>query len=113
MYIKRSLDFYNPLYQLQEKIQELDGLFKRLNQVLDRKIEYEKNRLSNLINKLNLLNPTTSLDRGYSILLDKDGNMITTIASVADEDELRLLLKDGIIHVKVVNICKGEFCHDQ
>lgn len=113
MYIKRSLDFYNPLYQLQEKIQELDDLFKRLNQVLDRKIEYEKNRLSNLINKLNLLNPTTSLDRGYSILLDKDGNMITTIASVADKDELRLLLKDGIIHVKVVNICKGEFCHDQ
>lgn len=112
-YIKRSLDFNNPVYQLREKVQELDNLFKRLNIIMEKRIEFSKGKLTNLFNNLNFLNPITSLNRGYSIILDKNENMITTIESISKNDELKLLLKDGIINVKVINISKGEHYYDK
>ncbi|GFN35441.1 exodeoxyribonuclease 7 large subunit [Tepidimicrobium xylanilyticum] len=112
-YIKRSLDFNNPVYQLREKVQELDNLFKRLNIIMEKRIEFSKGKLTNLFNNLNFLNPITSLNRGYSIILDKNENMITTIEGISKNDELKLLLKDGIINVKVINISKGEHYYDK
>ncbi|WP_236914929.1 exodeoxyribonuclease VII large subunit [Clostridium sp. Cult2] len=112
-YIKRSLDFYNPIYQLKEKVQEQDNLFKKLVFIMENTLESNRNRVANMLNSLNYLNPISSLDRGYGIILDENNNMITTVDNISMDDELKLLIKDGIIRVKVVRISKGEFNYEK
>ncbi|WP_236913387.1 exodeoxyribonuclease VII large subunit [Clostridium sp. Cult1] len=112
-YIKKSLDFYSPIYQLREKVQEQDSLFRNLVLAMETKLESNKNNLVNIFSSLNYLNPISSLDRGYGIILDENDNMITSINNVSKDDELKLLIKDGIIEVKVVKINKGEFCYEK
>lgn len=112
-YIKRSLDFYNPIYQLKDKAQQQDNLFKNLLLIMETKLENNKNKIQNMLNNLNYLNPITSLDRGYGIILDRKDNMVTTVEGISIEDELKLLIKDGMIKVKVVRISKGEFCYEK
>lgn len=111
-YIKRSLDFYNPIYQLKERAQEQDNLFRKLSLIMETKLESNKNKLSSMLNSLNYLNPISSLDRGYGIILDKKNNMVNTVDHVSEDEKLKLLMKDGIIEVKVVKISKGEFYYE-
>ena len=65
-----------------------------------------------MFNSLNYLNPVSSLDRGYGIILDDKNNMITSVDNIIINEELKLLIKDGIINVKVVKISKGEFYNE-
>ena len=106
-YLNTSLNYYNPINQLKDKKQELDGLFKDLNYIMQRKINDEKNKLATFNQKLILLNPNSSLDRGYGVLTDEKGNLIKSIKEVNINEELKILIKDGIIKAKVVNIEEG------
>jgi exodeoxyribonuclease VII large subunit len=47
------------------------------------------------------LSPTSILDRGYSIVQDKSGNLISSITQVDENDLLGIRVKDGTIKVKV------------
>ena len=111
-YIKRSLDFYSPIYQLKEKMQELDSIFRKLTQIMEAKLKINRDRLDNVFTVLNCLNPVTSLARGYSILLDENNNMISSVDSLSIGDELNLLIIDGTVKVKVIKIDKGEFTYE-
>ncbi|MBU5437555.1 exodeoxyribonuclease VII large subunit [Tissierella sp. MSJ-40] len=106
-YLNTSLIYYNPINQLRDKKQELDGLFKDLSYIIERKINDEENKLAAFNQKLILLNPNSSLDRGYGVLTDGKGNLIKSIKEVNLNEELKILIKDGIIKAKVVNIEKG------
>ena len=108
-YVKRGLNFYNPINQLKEKIQEQDDLFKKLNQIMGIKFKKEREKIENIFSKLRYLSPTSLLDRGYSILLDENSNMINSVDDLSIDKELKLQIKDGMIKVKVVKINKGEF----
>ncbi len=112
-YIRRSLDYYSPVNQLKEKIQEQDNLFRRLNFLMETKLKSEKDKLDGIHSKLDFMNPISSLDRGYSILLDEDKNMLTSTDDISIGEELNLLMKDGMIKVKVVKINKGEFYYEE
>ena len=111
-YIKRSLNYYSPFNQLKEKIQEQDNLFRKLNFFMETKLKNQKDKLNNIYTKLSFMNPTSSLDRGYSILLDQNENMITSTDNVSIDEEINLLMKDGMIKAKVVKINKGEFYYE-
>ncbi|CCQ96005.1 Exodeoxyribonuclease 7 large subunit [[Clostridium] ultunense Esp] len=111
-YMKRSLEFYNPIYQLKERAQEQDNLFRKLSLIIERKLDGNKNKLSSMLNSLNYLNPISSLDRGYGIILDEKNNIVNTVDHVSEDEKLKLLIKDGIIEVKVVKISKGEFYYE-
>lgn len=112
-YIKRGLDFYNPTNQLKEKFQEQDDLFKKLNRLIKAKFKAHRDKVENIFNKLKYLSPTSLLDRGYSILLDEKDNMINSVNDLSIDKELKLLIKDGMIKVKVVKINKGEFYYEE
>jgi exodeoxyribonuclease VII large subunit len=111
-YIEKSLDYYNPINQLKERIQEQDNLFRKLNFLMENKIKNHKNNINNIHSKLNYLNPISSLNRGYNILLKEKGHIITSVDDLNINEEIDLLVKDGMIRVKVVKINKGEFYYD-
>ncbi|NMA86330.1 MAG: exodeoxyribonuclease VII large subunit [Tissierellia bacterium] len=111
-YINRDLKYYNPLNQLKDKYQILDDLFRRLLISMERSILENKNKVDNLHSKINYLSPISSLDRGYTILLDKDEDLVSEIEQLSIEGNYSLILKDGMAEVKVVKINKGEFFHE-
>lgn len=108
-YYKNKLDYNNPETKLNQNRQYIDSLFKDLNKNFNMKIETYYREIEKLGDKLNLLSPLSSLDRGYSILLDQDGEVIKTVDNLKIDDKFTIILKNGMIEGKVVKINKGEF----
>lgn len=108
-HMKKELYFYNPINQLKEKSQRQDDLFKQLIKLTQQNIKDNRIGLENMVSKLKDLSPVNILDRGYSIVLDNYDNTITSVDGLKEKDELEILIKDGILKVKVVNIKKEEF----
>ena len=69
------------------------------------KILYEnkKNKLSNLIDKLELINPLGILKRGYAVAY-KDGKVLSSIKGLKSQEQFAIRLQDGIIETVVKNI---------
>src|SRR5699024_1112547 len=107
--LKKDLEHNNPMSKLNESRQALDYLFKELNYNMNIQIETHKNNLKQIGNKLNLLSPLSSLERGYSIGTNNKDKVIKSIYDIKTGDFVNIILKDGIISAKVENIKEGEF----
>ncbi len=104
---ERGLKYNNPLLKLREKNQEVDILYRRLTSFINLKLNKEYRNFSLLENKLSLLNPVLSLDKGYGILVNRDGKAIKTIDDLNIDDEIRIILKDGEVKTLILQIEKG------
>lgn len=106
-HLNRDLKYYSPINQLRDKKQDLDIIFKDLNYEVEKKINNKRTNLLNLKNKLDLLNPTLALDKGYGVLINRQGNTIKSIDEISLNEEINILLKDGTIGSIVKSIDKG------
>lgn len=105
--IERSLKYNDPVSKIKDKKQEIDNYYKDLSYNIEKKLSKEIKKLAILENKLNVLNPSLSLDKGYGILYGKDGKIIKTIDELAVDAEINILLKDGIVKSLVIKVDKG------
>ena len=127
--LKKLTDSYvlkNPLGLYEVKEQKLDNLIDKLTTNINAVIYANKSRLeiikssiifkepsilyenklkktNHLIEKLEILNPLNALKRGYSIT-KKDDKAITSIKDLKTNDEVNILLKDGNVKTKVLEI---------
>ena len=63
----------------------------------------EKNKLYNIISKLELLNPLNVLSRGYSITYFND-KTLKSVKEVRKTDKISIKIIDGVIDAEVVNM---------
>lgn len=106
-YINTNLLLYSPLNQLRDKRQEIDLLLRDLDYSWERKLAARKTELLNIKNRLNLLNPTIGLDKGYGILLDNMGKIIKSVHETQLGSEINIILSDGRIKALVNDMDKG------
>ena len=115
------------MYEILE--QKLDNLIDKLNKEINIVIDNNKVRLfksSNsyiltnpsmlykfkeqallgLTEKLEVLNPISTLNRGYGII-KKDNVVVSSIANVKDNDDIVINLRDGNIYSKVVKVSEN------
>jgi exodeoxyribonuclease VII large subunit len=79
-----------------------EAMQKRLDQLTQRHLKADKDRLEQLTQALQAMNPKNLLSKGYSILLsEKDGSVIKSTNDVDLGEKMRLLLSDGQIGVTV------------
>lgn len=52
--------------------------------------------------RLNAISPLATLDRGFSLLMNEQGDVIKSIEQVSPEHEIRARLPDGELHCKVI-----------
>ena len=76
---------------------------EKINNIINLKIENNKNSLINLIDKLELVNPLNILKRGFS-LTTKDDKIIKSVKNVNKSDVLDIRLNDGVIKAKVEEV---------
>jgi exodeoxyribonuclease VII large subunit len=103
---KNSFVLKNPMIMYENKKQNLDIMNERINNIINNKIEKITVKLSNLIEKIELLNPLNVLKRGYSIVY-KDEQVISNSTLVRPNDQLKLKLHKGTIEVIVKEVNNG------
>ena len=113
----------NPLSIYEIKEQKFDGLYERLISSFKNLISFNEsklelidhrlvngintrlndsiNRFSNIIGKLEVLNPLLTIKRGYSVVR-KDNKVVSSVKELHNNDKLELELKDGKINVEVL-----------
>lgn len=124
--IENSYILKNPTAMYDVLEQRLDNLIDKLNKEMSIIIENNKVRLfkcsnsymlcnptmlykfkeQNLINlmeKLEVLNPISTINRGYGIV-KKDNKVISSINNVNIDDDIVINLKDGNIYSKIVKV---------
>ena len=127
--LKESYVLKNPLSMYEIKEQKLDNIIDKLNTCMNAVIYTAKSKLeiiensiifkdpsilykdkqkktNHLIEKLELLNPLNALKRGYSIT-KKDNKCITSIKDIKKDDNINVMIKDGEIKAKVMEVKNG------
>ncbi len=99
--IKSSYILNNPSSIYKDKRYNYDNLYNRLTISIDKNINNNKNRYAILINKLDVINPLSTIKRGYSIIR-KDNIVISNINSLNKGDVLEIELRDGKVNTEVL-----------
>ena len=124
--IKNSYILKNPMSIYEIKEQKLSNTIEKINNYILNYLDNKKNKYysirdsyilkypnkiyekkeikyNSLIEKLEVLNPMNTLKRGYSITKIED-KVLTSIKDVNVEDNINVLLENGSINAKVVDI---------
>jgi len=89
---------------------ELDNLEQKMHNQIEKNIKNWENRYQILYEKLNSLSPLNTLERGYSILQDKDGKTITSVSKLKKGELIKGRLSDGRAEFEVRSAEKvGDF----
>ncbi len=91
----------SPLAQVRRDQQRLDELSYRAGTTLTHAIEINRTRLAGLEMRLNSLNPQAILERGYSIVTQPDGGLVSSVKQVQPDDALQVRVSDGEYEVRV------------
>ncbi|PHK49781.1 exodeoxyribonuclease VII large subunit [Staphylococcus edaphicus] len=79
-----------------------------LNKVMRNFINNQKNNLARKLENLNNLSPTNTMLRGYTIV-NKDEQVITSTKDLAENDNIVLTMKDGVVDAQVKKVrCNDE-----
>lgn len=95
----RSLLYLSPTAQLDSYRQRIDTLQLRLEQGIDRNLERTQSALAITGSKLNAVNPSATLARGYAIVRQKDGRIVSSVSQVKKGDGLEVQVADGLFTV--------------
>ena len=100
--LKNSYLLSNPRAIYEMKSQKLDGLMDKLTTNIVRILEQRKQKYNTMINKLELLNPMSSLKRGYAIV-KKNGKCIQ-FESLKIKDTITIEVEKGTIHSTITEL---------
>ena len=101
--LKGSFIFKNSKFLYADKAYNYNDLINRLKQEITKILNNKTNDYINLLSKLEVLNPVTTLKRGYSVTRI-DGKIINNISSVKKGDILITDISNGKIESVVDNI---------
>ena len=73
-----------------------------------RKLQQSRERLANLSQVLESLSPLGTLQRGYAIVTDADGNVLTNAGASKSGDKVKARLAKGQLDLTVDRVTSGE-----
>ncbi len=85
----------SPENYLQDKRMQLDYLHQQLIASSQRQLAQKKQRFIHLTASLEAMSPLKVLARGYSVVRDADGALITSAAAVHPGDKIRIQMQKG------------------
>ena len=101
--LNNSFVFKNPKVLVVDKIYLYNDLIKKINNAFDKLIINKTNSYINLLNKVELLNPITTIKRGYTITTINK-KTITSIKEIKEGELLTNRFSDGYVESEVIKI---------
>jgi exodeoxyribonuclease VII large subunit len=87
----------DPVSKINEKAIYVDHLSKMFENAIENAIEEKRKNLGIAVSKLEGLSPLGTLSRGYSVVKNSEGGIVTKVSSVRAGDDLRIMVQDGEI----------------
>ena len=94
----------SPANQLGKMRRETEHLAYRLEEAMQRRLESAKTRFVHLAQLLDSLSPLRTLERGYAIISDSDGKVISEATAVSNGQTLDARLAHGRLHLTVEKV---------
>ena len=98
--LKSSYVFTNPKILYMEKGYNYNDLINRLKKSIKSNLDYNTNLYLNLLGKIEVLNPITTIKRGYSIVRF-NGSSINKVSDVKKGSKINIEVSDGNINAIV------------
>ncbi len=97
-----QMKYLNPVNQIREKRTYLLNLEEAVQTGMMHILSEKRHRLALYIEQMKGLSPLEKLSQGYAYASDAGGRTVSRIAQVHPGDEMRVYVKDGVIHTKVI-----------
>lgn len=94
----------SPAGLISHLLRQRQELEQRLGHAISHSVEQKRARLAYLTRVLDSLSPLKVLDRGYAIVTDKQGSIITDVHQVSPGDGVSARLASGNLELKVIAI---------
>ena len=100
---RMRMKYLSPANQIREKRTYMVKLEETVQGCMERNLSKKRHQLALYIEQMKGLSPLEKLNQGYAYAADGKGRTVNRIGQVKPEDELRVYVKDGIIHTKVLD----------
>ncbi len=101
---RARLHHHHPSAKLHQTSAAVQQLQSRLEQLIDHRLETRKMRLAELGRALDAVSPLATLDRGYAIVCNQEGKVLTRSNQTRPGDEIRIQLAQGRLHCHVKEV---------
>ncbi|PCJ60301.1 MAG: exodeoxyribonuclease VII large subunit [Planctomycetota bacterium] len=91
-------------FHLKHSDTELRNNMQKLKKIVETSISDNRKQLGLFGKELELLSPLKTIDRGYSITKNPEGNLISSINNIEEGQQVETILKDGSIISKVSSV---------
>ncbi|WP_294450999.1 exodeoxyribonuclease VII large subunit [uncultured Ruminococcus sp.] len=100
---EKLIRLYSPTKRLEQSEKNVCDLEKRLNAIIERRLEKLSAQLDGYVNSLNMLSPFNVLGRGYAIV-QKGDSVADSVSMLAEGDEVNIRLSDGSVAAKIMSV---------
>jgi exodeoxyribonuclease VII large subunit len=95
------LSSFRPEQRIQTCRKDLVSVDDRMRKAVGARLDQQRNRVMELTKAVRLLGPQQTLERGYSITQDLNGNVLRSRSEVELGSKIRTRLADGTIESEV------------
>ncbi len=93
-----------PQLRLSKLTMQVDYLEERLHASISKTLDNRRQGLSSAVALLQAISPLNTLERGYAIVQNKRGQVISHISNTAKNDAVAVTLSDGVLHCLIEDI---------
>jgi exodeoxyribonuclease VII large subunit len=98
----------DPRAGLADRAREVGELRDRTRRCLSHHLDRASDDLAHRLARVRALSPLATLERGYTVLQDESGNVVTSVTQVSPGDPLRARVSDGTLGVLVTDARRAE-----
>lgn len=92
---RRTLGYLSPQNRIQNHRQQLDERRSRLNQAIHQRHQQTRERLQNRQQALHQASPQSIMERGYAVITDKTGHVISSQTDATPQTPITIIFQDG------------------
>ena len=102
--LRASPALQSPVGYLEQRRKSLEMVKNRMISAQNNGISRKKQRYIALVSKLDAMSPLKVLTRGYAMAQKEDGQVLRSVAQVAPDEKITVMLSDGSIDAAVIQV---------
>ena len=96
-----KLDVCSPMARLENASARINNAGEMLDKYMSSVLERKRLKLASAVGQLEGVNPLAVINRGYSMTLDENGKIVSSVGDVSAGDGISVRVKDGSIVARV------------
>jgi exodeoxyribonuclease VII large subunit len=109
--LRQRLEHASPARRIQSERQAIDDLQQRGQRAFRHTLQLQRAHLNGLHSRLNALNPSAILQRGFALVQHPDGRRLHSASEAQVGEEVTVQLWDGSLHTRIEKIQSGQKDH--